>query len=137
MLWLDDLMRRYGEVASVEELNTAGISKVHLELLVGYGKLKRVRRGYYALPGHPAPVLRAWSLGGKLACASALAHLGEGERPATVHVLLPRHLSRGRLERAGLVSGMVLHWNRVPQGGDRVAVSPAAARRQAQRCTNL
>jgi hypothetical protein len=77
-------------------------------------------------------------VGGRLACASALAHHGVGAAPDLLHVLVDGNTPRLRDPDTGKPSkspdGTVIHWARRPIDGDRVAVSVEEAHRQAARC---
>lgn len=54
------------------------------------GELRRLRRGWYALPQAPADVARAVELGGALSCESALAaHGARRLRSGSLHLRIP------------------------------------------------
>jgi hypothetical protein len=88
-----------------------------------------VRQGWWALPGTAPTVLDACRAGGRLACVSALEHHGlMHETNGRLHIELPRSSPGPRTRH------VVAHWTRKPAGGDRQAVDPSAAWRQARRC---
>ena len=115
---IERIVRDMG-IASTAEILARGYETDMIRWVVIYGKIRRIRHGWYAAPGLPADCLRAWRAGGRLACISAAAHYGLWpERPAAVHVRVAANASR--VQRA---SDVVLHWSRRPVTGTRLAVS--------------
>lgn len=62
-----------GGVASRDELLAALLDPADIDMSLYYGKILRVRRGWYASVNAPAAALKALRVGGRLACISALA----------------------------------------------------------------
>jgi hypothetical protein len=120
-----------GGIASLGELVRGGAPRDWVLMFASYGRIARVREGWYTVHETDADVLEAWRLGGRLACASALAFYGFCARPARLHVAVPANASRLRRSDA------VIHWCRRDPGGDRRAVSLAAAVRHASRCAGV
>lgn len=110
-----------------------------IEIALRYRSLQRVRKGWYANPHESPEVVRAWRVGGRLACLSAVAyHRGEAP-PAVLHVEVPGNTSRLRSpERRGKPLAaderVIVHWARAASPGNRRAVDLSAASRQADRC---
>jgi hypothetical protein len=131
-----------GGVVSRRELLEAGWTADELRFGIEYGRLVRLRRGWYSSHDLPAPVRSSWALGGPLACVSALVHHGAipGDDPrvdsATVHVSLPAHAKRPRtIGPAGVALSVVHHWWGIQRGpGDRHAVPVETALLQLDRC---
>jgi hypothetical protein len=99
---------RMGGVAKRSELLRHGNSRDSIDLAAMYQRhLICVRNGWYAATGTSADVLRAWRLGGRLACVSAAAHHGLILPNAdSFHLCVPRNASRlSRLE-----PGVTVHW---------------------------
>ncbi len=121
-----------GGLATTAELLARDHDAELLRILSRSGRIRRVRKGRYALADTPEPILRAWAAGGRLACLSALAYFEGrpiGEDP--LHVGFPRSF---RGVRAG--THVIAHWSKRDPGGDRVAVSLQTASEQAARCTH-
>ena len=105
---IDALLRCDG-LATTAQLRALGIHRGQLDIAYMYGRIWRVRKGMWCLPGLPRPVLRAQRVKGRLACVSALAFHGVIEDDGG-----PLHVSA----RVGQVS-----WHpavrSVPGGGER------------------
>lgn len=125
-----EVVELLGGVAQRRELLEAGVWPDEIDLSRRYGRILKVRRGWYASLDTPRPVLRALRAGGRLACVSALAwHRGEAIPTAEpVHVLVRYGASRLRRE------GAIIHWSRRYVPGSRTVVSEAEARLQAATC---
>ena len=73
-------------------------------MLSDYSRLTRVRKGWYAATDTPVDLVRAWRVGGRLTCISALQHYGLGpnqlpageNRESRLHVAVQRDASRLR-----------------------------------------
>ena len=65
-----------GGVARASELYARGHPAWELRMLSEYGRIIRVRKGWYATADTSPQLLRAWRVGGRLACISALVHYG-------------------------------------------------------------
>jgi hypothetical protein len=141
---MDKLMRdieALGGVASMAELLRRDHWREWIEIALRYRSIQRVRKGWYASAGEPRQMVRAWRVGGRLACHSAIAyHLDEPE-PRMLHVEVLGNTARLRSPdnmRAPLTEGdeVIVHWARNPSPGGRRAVSLAAAQRQAAACAD-
>jgi 4-hydroxy-tetrahydrodipicolinate synthase len=128
MLVVEDALRGRGGIASTLELLADGIDPQLIRMAVDYDRAIRLRKGWYAVRGTPEPVVRAFRLGGSLACHSALQfHDGlEVERP--LHVAVPHP------ERHAPSGDVVIHRTRTPVDRRRPAVPRDEAERQAARC---
>jgi hypothetical protein len=122
-------LERLGGFAKRAELVWLGVTADEIELAAWYGRrLIRVRKGWYANPREDPEVLRAWRVGGRLTCVSALA-FHQGAAPGRVlHVEVPGSTARVRdpdYRRAplGEHAAVVLHWARRPGPGTRRAVT--------------
>jgi len=132
-----------GGLASLGELLDRGHWRERIEIAVMHRKLIRVRKGWYALAGEAEAVIRAWRVGGRLACRSAVAFhtgigIGTGEG-TLLHVEVPANTARLRSpndakQRLGRDDGVVVHWVNDRGNGDRRAAPLERALEQAQRC---
>jgi very-short-patch-repair endonuclease len=78
-----------------------------LRLALARGQVRRIRKGWVAIPDAHADVVRAVTLGGRLACMSAARHHGLWAPDDTVlHVGRPAHAGRV----FGDPTGVVQHW---------------------------
>lgn len=131
-----------GGVAKLSELIDLGHSVEFVRILSDYGRLTKVRKGWYARRDAPAQAVRAWRVGGRLACVSALHHLGlTSSPPGELHVAVRANASRLRTpqSRRKRLSdhpdpAVVVHWISEAPTGDRVTVGAAAAHEQAATC---
>ncbi|MEY2848731.1 MAG: hypothetical protein RI885_1396 [Actinomycetota bacterium] len=133
-------------VVIVERAHLAarGVSARAITDAVRSHELIRVRRGHYALPGTPAPVLEAVRVGGRLACTSALEAAGVFVFESSfTHVHLERPSSRHRAPRDSTKrftqqnrDGCELHWRPLtdPAAAPAHVVGPVDAMIQAIRC---
>ena len=121
-----EVVELLGGVAQRWELLEAGLWPEQIDLSRRYGRIVRVRRGWYASLDTPAPILRALRAGGRLACVSAIAWHEGATIPEPVHVLVQAGASRIRRD------GVIVHWSRRQVTGSRTVVSEAEALRQAQ-----
>jgi hypothetical protein len=139
----------------MSELIQAGYPTDFVLLNAQHGKIIRVRKGWYANTDVDAAAIRAWRVGGPLACVSALEYHGLGPiDPAHLHVHINATASRLRTaadHRKRLAEhpdeAVVIHWasereadgggagGRVTAGGgNRIAVSLDHAFAQARTC---
>lgn len=125
-----EALERLGGVATRAELLALGCNEWLIDLSLYYGRIRRVRVGQYALLDTPAPILRALSIGGRLACKSALAFHTGGEVEMPLHVLVPY----GRSRLGPRSHDMIVHWTRRRVAGTRLVVSHETAERQAASC---
>ncbi|WP_348786798.1 hypothetical protein [Leifsonia sp. NPDC080035] len=104
MTWYDELTRL--GAASAEQLRTAGATERELTAAVRSGTVIRVRKGRYAAPDAPLPVLSALRAGARLTCVSAARSYGLwGGMDSRTHLLVPTHSGRSVLE-----ADQVRHW---------------------------
>ena len=129
-------MIRYEGMARASELDRNGVDRDRRDIGVMYGSLIRVRKGWFADPDLPEVVRVAWRVGGRVACLSALALLGEADaaHDGFLHIELPRNASRLRNPPAGVE--VVRHWTRRPLCPGRFVVPLDVARQQASRCAH-
>ena len=139
-------IRRIGGIASASELRAAGFSPGYLRAATSSNTITRVRKGWYANAGASVDVLRAWRVGGRLACVSAAAHHGLWVLGTwtTLHVSVPVTAARLRAPRSHqrrLVetpdADTRIHWDGPNRYGDRVAVPVENAIVQAFRCAGV
>ena len=139
----EERIRALGGIATTGELIEAGYNPQYLRVLAEFGRIVRIRKGWYASTEVDQAVIQARRVGGTLACMSALAHHGWCEpEPSVLHVSVPRSASRLRSpegprdmrEPAGSMQ-VVVHWSRRAPTGDRQAVSLGEAIAQAHSCT--
>jgi len=137
-----------GGIAKLSELLERGHDVEFVRLLSDYGRILKVRKGWYARKDAPADVVRAWRVGGRLACVSALDFFGVVEgagaaasRPTALHVAVRANASRLRTphnRRKRLAEhpdpSVIVHWISSEPTGDRVSVGCTAAREQAASC---
>lgn len=126
------------------ELLGRGLSKSRLTSEVASGALLRIRRGVYAAPSLPVPVVTAVRVGGRLACTSALATAGAWVRDRhDIHIHLDRAVSRPRSPRSADTPltrdnrlNCVVHWRRLvePEAATDVAVGAVDALIQTAHC---
>ncbi len=141
MLGIERTITALGGLAQTFELLAHGHDLSTILLFAEYGRIVRVRKGWYATHATDGAVIRACRVGGVLACASALAFHGRGVHDELLHVAVGRSSARLRTpddQRVRLVddqdSGVVLHWSRRPPSGDRRAVSVSEALLQWRAC---
>ena len=129
---------RRGGVASTAYLLALGNDWEWIKMGVDYGRLIKVCKGWWALPGIAEEVLEARRAGGVLACASALEFRGlrpEGSA-AALHVLVPHTASRlPRATKSG--QPLVFHYSRRPISRQGSVVCAPMALEQARRCAAL
>jgi hypothetical protein len=139
---LETVIRSRGGIARMSELIQAGYPPDFVLLNAQYRHIIRVRKGWYANTDVDPVAIRAWRVGGPLACVSALEYHGLGEiDPSHVHVHVSATASRLRTaadHKKRLAEHpdetVVIHWSSEPPTGDRVAVSLEQAFAQARTC---
>jgi hypothetical protein len=147
MTTLQETIRSFGGIAARRELLARGHSDDEIRIFAGGGSIRRVRNGWYAMPGAEAHVVAAWRVGGRLACVSALNYWGYalpdsgklhvGVNARSVKLRHPDMKWVRLRDRAP--SNLVVHWDdarsmeQLP-AGRRVAVSVASALNQILRC---
>lgn len=130
----DQVVRGLGGLARTADLLALGREPDLIQMAVYYGRLIRVRRGWFAVPETPASVLDACRVGGRLACVSALEYHGVlSESPERLHVAVPRSASRLR----DIGRDVTVHWTRAELSGDHCAVAIDVALEQARSCAAI
>lgn len=125
-----------GGMVATHELLARGISRDWIQMAVNYGRILRVRRGWFASLDTPAAAMQARRAGGRLACISALHHYGLVDmEDAAVHIAVPHAASR--LPEIVDERRVVIHWYRRDPGGDALAISQNEALAQRARCRAL
>jgi hypothetical protein len=95
-----------GGLVKRAELIRHGCSRDMIDLALMYRDVIEVRSGWYASLDTPADVLRAWRMGGRLACVSAAKHHGIPlPDDGRLHVAVARNAARLPIE-----AGVVVHW---------------------------
>lgn len=80
-----------GGIWTTKDLTDEGLGQAAVRRLLVQGRLRRVRRGWYAEPAADPAVVRAVALGGALGCVSALGRAGVWVPPSPeVHVRTSR-----------------------------------------------
>jgi len=143
MISVEQRIRQLGGIATTGELAALGYHPHHILVLAEFGRIVRIRKGWYANNEVDEAVIEARRVGGVLACMSALAHHGWCEpEQGVLHVSVPRSASRLRSPQAARppndnaeTGRVILHWSRRRPTGDRQAVSLGEAIAQAHSCT--
>jgi 4-hydroxy-tetrahydrodipicolinate synthase len=121
-------LQRFGGIARASDLLAAGIDPEILRLAAEYGRVTRLRKGWYALKDLEGDLRDAVALGGTLACHSALRHYGMGQGDGRLHVAI-------RADRKHSVpDGVVVHGTHIPIDHRMPAVARDVAEWQAARC---
>jgi hypothetical protein len=129
-----------GGLVSRRHLLAWGVDPGLIDLAAWYGRhIIRVRKGWYARAGEARDVIRAWRVGGRLTCVSALAHHAGGDGGPVLHVEVAKHSCQLRdpdnaKRRLSPDAPVVVHWTRHPGSGTRRAVSEQHALAVAARC---
>lgn len=91
MVNIIDVMSAYDGVARAKHLAAAGVSQFQLKSALADGRIRRVARGVYAVPGADPGLLAIRSLPAEPACVSAaeLAGLWVMDAPQFPHVAVP------------------------------------------------
>lgn len=116
-------------IATRLELRVSGFTDRQLAAAISEGRIRRVRRGYYARADTEESVIGAVRVGGRLACVSALRLAGVFGFDADLHVHLPH--SASRLRSPG---GARLHWAPLIDSPSGYVVALTDALAQAVRC---
>ncbi|MEO6532253.1 MAG: hypothetical protein ABIO06_01635 [Pseudolysinimonas sp.] len=135
-----DVVDLQGGIVSRRQLRAWGVDHDAINVAAWYGRhLIRVRNGWFARPSENREVLRAWRVGGRLTCASALA-FHDGVAPGPVlHIEVPGWATQLRdpdnhRKRLGPEAAVVIHWARHPGPGTARAVTAEYAERVAAAC---
>lgn len=114
-------------VVTKAQLAATGMTRGQLSSLMRSGQLRRLRRGWYALPGAEAQVVRAVLAGGALTCMSALKLSGLWvPRDGRLHVRRTNFLDQEHLPQ-GLISCRPLRQQSVTRSVDPLILSLATA----------
>lgn len=134
MTSIEETLRELGGIATTGELMQRGFESDHLLLFARYGRIIRVRKGWFASKDIDEQVVDAVRAGGRLACLSALAYHGlAAPDPTTLHIAVHRSASRlRRAPREGVT--VVVHWSRSAPSGNRQSVRVSEAVAQARAC---
>ena len=85
-----EVIDRQGGIASRRQLLAWGLDPGWIDLAAWYGRsVIRVRNGWFARPSENREVLRAWRVGGRLTCVSALAFHDQVPAGPVLHVEVP------------------------------------------------
>ncbi len=131
---------RLGGIVSRRQLLAWGVDPGTIDLAAWYGRsVIRVRKGWYARADEATEVIRAWRVGGRLTCVSALAyHAGDpGGRVLHVEVVNGSCQLRdpdNARKRLGPDTRVIVHWTRHPGPGTERAVTEAHAETVAALC---
>ena len=129
---VERIVRELGGIASTAEILRHGYDTTMIRLVSDYGRIRRLRQGWYGVPELSDDSARAWKVGGPLACVSAAVHYGLWTQdPGALHVRVPGHASRLRIDDP---AGVVVHWSSGPLTGSRLAVSVDEALTTIRRC---
>jgi len=132
---VERIVRELGGIASTAEILRRGYDTTTIRLVSDYGRIRRLRQGWYAVPELPGDAARAWKVGGPLTCVSAAIHHGLwADDAAALHVRVPAHASRLRIADP---AGVVVHWSTGPATGTRLVVSVDEALATIRRCQPL
>ena len=140
MKLLLDVIDRLGGIVSRRQLRAWGVDSGTIDIAAWYGwHVIRVRKGWYARADEDPQVIRAWRVGGRLTCVSALAYHSQAPAGAVLHVEVAngscqlRDPDRAK-KRLGAEAPVVVHWARHPGPGSERAVTEAHALAVAARC---
>ena len=123
------LFEAHHGLVRTRELLAIGYEDETIRISRNYGVLTHMREGWWALPGTPQGLLKAWRAGGRLACVSALAFHG-----VALDLGDELHIEVAAASKGALQPGMHVHWSTSQRNGDRRAVSVDVAKRQAGQC---
>lgn len=129
-----------GGIASRRQLIAWGVHPGTIDVAAWYGRhVICVRKGWYASAGEHPEVVRAWRVGGRLSCVSALAFHERTAAPPVLHVEVPANSAHLRdpdrmRSRLSPDSAVVVHWTRYPGPGTRRAVDLEHANAVAEKC---
>ncbi len=129
-----------GGFASRWQLRSWGVSSDAIDVAAWYGRgIIRVRKGWYARADEDEEVIRAWRVGGRLTCVSAIAFHEGAPKPPVLHVEVPANSPRlrdpdKRRRPLGPEAAVVVHWTRYPGPGNVRAVSVEHAELSASAC---
>ena len=136
MVHVAESIRQLGGIASTAELIARGHQPDWIRMAVDYGRIIRIRRGWFAAVDTPTAAIEARRVGGRLACVSALVFHGVSiEDDPALHVAVAGNASR--LRPPFEARAIVVHWQRGATAGGRLAVAVGDAWAQRARCRAL
>lgn len=142
---VSESVRAIGGIAATHELKAKGHTPAGIFAAVRSSEVIRVRKGWYANTELDADVIRAWRVGGQLACVSAAVHhkLWVPELPDMLHVSVPplaAQLRRSGNHRQRLAEipdeSIRIHWSG-HRSGSRLAVSVADSIAEIFKCQHM
>jgi hypothetical protein len=140
MKLLLDTIDGLGGIVSRRQLLAWGVYPGTIDVAAWYGRsVIRVRKGWYARAGESPDVVRAWRVGGRLTCVSALAFHENADSGPVLHIEVDAHSTQLRdpdnaRKRLGPDAAVVLHWTRYPGPGDPRSVTEQHAEAVAAVC---
>jgi len=135
-----DTIDRLGGIVSRRQLLAWGVDPGAIDVAAWYGRsVIRVRKGWYARANESREVIRAWRVGGRLTCVSALAYHAGDEGGVVLHVEVRNGSCQLRdpdnpRKRLGPDARVVVHWTRYPGPGNERAVDQEYAASVAAVC---
>jgi very-short-patch-repair endonuclease len=125
-------MHRLGGIASALQLRAAGASSDDVTAAVRAGRLRRLRRGVYAVPDAPVAAVSAVLARGRLSCVSAAQTYGlwAGSDPR-LHLQFTAHARAGPVE-----SPHVRHWRPTEHSTEIWRVTVSDCLRSVARCAD-
>ncbi|MDN4598696.1 type IV toxin-antitoxin system AbiEi family antitoxin domain-containing protein [Leifsonia virtsii] len=125
-------LHRLGGIASVLQLRATGATSDELTAAVRTGRLRRLRRGVYALPEAPTAAVTAVLARGRLSCVSAARTYGLWAGPdPRLHLQFSGHARAGPVE-----SPHVRHWLPTERSAEVWRVTLADCLRSVARCAD-
>lgn len=126
------ILHRLGGIASTLQLRATGATSEELTAAVRAGRLRRLRRGVYALPDAPAPAVSAVLARGRLSCVSAAHTYGLwGGSDPRLHLQFPGHARAGPVQ-----DPHVRHWLPTEHSQEVWRVTVADCLRSVARCAD-
>jgi very-short-patch-repair endonuclease len=127
-------IHRLGGIASARQLRAAGAFSEELSAAVGAGRLRRLRKGYYAVPGAPPAAVSAVLARGRLSCVSAARSYGLwGGSDQRLHL---QYSSHARAGPTGVPDPHVRHWLPTEPSTEVWRVTVADCLRSVARCAD-
>lgn len=125
-------LHRFGGIASALQLRAAGATSDELTAAVRQGRLRRLRRGVYAVPDAPAAAVSAVIARGRLSCVSAARTYGLwAGSDRRLHLQFAAHARAGPVE-----DPHVRHWLPGEHSAEVWRVTAADCLRSVARCAD-
>jgi hypothetical protein len=99
MFVVQDALRGRGGIACTRELLADGLDPQLIRMAVDYDRVIRLRKGWFATLDTSEEVVRAFGLGGSLACHSALDFYEGRVSEGRLHVAVHRRASHTHADR--------------------------------------